>query len=156
MLEVSVADLSLATQIPLLGFDSFVAGVLVGPVLKSFWRRAGLAMLFGLCDGAGTLAGSLVPHVVPELSEVVVYAFVAIAVALSANKGSQWIPIVPLIMALDNFATGTPGSGAFALAISSGIAAWVGMALAASAWRGGQFVLTCFSSLPAQRARPHG
>jgi hypothetical protein len=155
VLVVSVTTLSLAIQIPLLGFDSFVAGVLVGPVLKPWWKRAGLAVLFGACDGAGTLVGSLEPHALPELSDVVVYAVLAVTVALAAKNSSWWLLIAPFILALDNFAAGAPGSDAFTLAISSGIAAWVGMALAASAWRSGQYVLTRFSSLLAQPARPN-
>jgi hypothetical protein len=60
-------------QILLLGLDSFVAGVVIGPVLKPWRKRLGLAALFGFCDGAGTLVGALLPHAVPEYAEVIVY-----------------------------------------------------------------------------------
>jgi hypothetical protein len=145
----------LLIQLPLLGLDSFVAGLLVGPVLKPWGRRVGLAVAFGSCDGIGTLGGAVLSHSVPDIPEVAVYVLAVSAVLLAARRSAWWLAAVPAVLALDNLAAGAPAELAPALAVSSGLMAWTGMALSGLAWSVRRNVLARVRP-PSWRARRQG
>lgn len=151
---MSASGLLFFVQIPLLGLDSFVAGLLIGPVLKPWRDRSALAVMFGMCDGGGTFAGALLPHAVPDFSDVVVYALVVAAVLLAARRSSWWLAATPVVMALDNLAAGAPASAAPISAISSGLMALAGMALSGFAWSVGRRLFRRLMLLLVHRARP--
>jgi hypothetical protein len=130
------------SEISLLGLDSFVASLLIGPMLASRWKRAGLAATFGLCDGLASVAGAAAPHV-PTPPEVLVYAGIVVIVALAARVGAVWLLLVPCILAIDNLASGAPASDAPLLAISSAIAAFAGMAASGVTWSIGRPLSEC-------------
>jgi putative Mn2+ efflux pump MntP len=140
-------------QIPLLGLDSFVAGLMTGPVLKQRRKRLGLAVLFGLCDCAGSFMGATLPHAVPDFPVFIVYSLVVAAVLLAARRSASWLLSVPFILALDNLAAGAPAAATSVLAVSSGLMAWAGMVLSGFAWTVGMHRFSPLESLLGARSR---
>lgn len=113
----------------LLGFDSLIAGLMIGPAL-SLWRdRALFALLFGICDGAATLLGAVVPHFVPEPPAVLLYLLAIPLVILGAWRSRGWLYATPVLFSLDNFAASSAASDAPGLALGSAAMAAAGLAL---------------------------
>jgi hypothetical protein len=116
-------------QIPLLGLDSFVAGLVIGPMLKSWRGRWGLAALFGLCDGVGSFMGAMLPHAIPDAPDILIYGVAATVATFAAQRNTRWLASLPIILAIDNLTAGAPATEACVLAISSGLMALIGIAL---------------------------
>ena len=53
-----MTSVSLSLVMSLLGSDSFVAGLIVGPFLRDWRAGASLSLGFAACDGAATLLGA--------------------------------------------------------------------------------------------------
>jgi hypothetical protein len=119
----------LLVQVWLFGSDSLIAGLFAGPVVGSWRGRVGLAVLFGVCDGAGTLFGALLPHAAPSLADVVLYLGYVLLVVMAARRSSFWLVFMPLVLGLDNLVSGAPVSSAPTLAVASATLALVGMSL---------------------------
>ncbi len=115
----------------LLGFDSLLAGLAVGPILSSWRGRALFVALFGLCDGIATLLGAAVPHLVPEPPAVALYLLGVVLIIQGARRSRAWLYAMPVLFSLDNLAAGSPAAAAPALALSSAAMAAVGLALGA-------------------------
>ena len=115
----------------LLGFDSFLAGLAIGPIVSSWSARAWLVGLFGLCDGVATLLGAAGPHLVPEPPAAALYLLGVVLVILAARRSRAWLYAMPVLFSLDNFAAAGPASDAPALAVSSAAMAALGLALGA-------------------------
>ena len=131
---MNAPDMLPLIHLPLLGLDSFVAGLLIGPLLRSRQHRALLAGAFGICDGLGTWVGALLPHSLPDTPDVAFYALAALAVVIAARRSARWLAVVPALLALDNLMAGAPAASALALAVSSGLMAWAGMTLSGCGW----------------------
>jgi hypothetical protein len=114
-----------------LGFDSFLAGLAIGPILRSWRSRAWFVALFGVCDGEATLLGAAAPHVVPELPAAALYGLAVVVVIQGARRSRAWLYAMPLLFSLDNLAAGAPAAEAPALALSSAAMAAAGLALGA-------------------------
>jgi hypothetical protein len=110
-----------------LGLDSFIGGLLVGPVLTRWRDRLGLAALFGVCDGVASLVGGMLPHTFPDIPQALVYGLAVVLVGLAGRRSRSWLLASPLVLALDNLATGAPAAAVPAIAGSSGLLALVGM-----------------------------
>ena len=115
----------------LLGFDSFLAGLAIGPILSSWSARAWIVALFGLCDGLASLLGTAAPHLVPELPAAALYLLGVVLVILGAQRSRAWLYAMPVLFSLDNLAAAGPASNAPGLAVSSAAMAAAGLALGA-------------------------
>ena len=113
----------------LLGSDSLVAGLAIGPFLTS--RRAAVvyALSFGVCDGLGTVFGSTAPHCIPEPPAILTYLAAAALLAQAARGSRLWLSALPALFSLDNLAAGYPAADAPGLALSSTAMAGLGLAL---------------------------
>jgi hypothetical protein len=119
----------------LLGSDSLLAGVVIGPVVRTRARRVGLALAFGACDGIAALLGAGYPHAGPELPGGLLYALAAAATVLAARRSAGWLLVGPVLLSLDNLASGAPASAALPLAVSSAALAFAGLAMSAALTR---------------------
>jgi putative Mn2+ efflux pump MntP len=122
-----------------LGLDSFLAGLVVGPILLSWGGRTRLALGFGLCDGLASWAGACMPHQLLRFPDVVAYVCCVPLLLASATRSRAWLYALPLVLSIDNLAAGIPASQTPILALSSAAMAAVGLALgglgrAAAAW----------------------
>jgi len=117
----------LVWQVVLLGADSLVGGLAFGALLGRWRDRLALAMLFGVCDGVGSLVGGMLPHAFPDIPDALLYGLAVALIALSARHSRHWLFAAPFIFALDNLASGLPASSVPMLAISSGLLALVGI-----------------------------
>jgi hypothetical protein len=113
----------------LLGFDSLLAGLAIGPILSSWRGRAVFALLIGVCDGAATLLGAAVPHLVPELPSAALYLIAVALIIRGAQRSRTWLYAIPVLFSLDNVAFGSAPSDALGLALSSAAMACLGLAL---------------------------
>jgi putative Mn2+ efflux pump MntP len=112
-----------------LGLDSFAAGLVVGPILLSWSKRARLALGFGLCDGLACWMGACMPHQLPGLPDVVLYVCCVPFLLAGATRSRAWLCALPVVLSLDNLAAGLPAGQAPALALSSAVMAAFGLAL---------------------------
>jgi hypothetical protein len=115
----------------LLGFDSFLAGLAIGPILSSWSARAWIVGLFGLCDGLALLLGTAGLHLVPEPPAAALYLLGVVLVILAARRSRAWLYAMPVLFSLDNLAAAGSASDAPALAVSSSAMAAAGLALGA-------------------------
>jgi hypothetical protein len=146
----------------LLGIDSLIACVAIGPVVSRRWGVP-LAALFGICDGGGFLLGSAWPRAVSDgVSSVVttgilialgVYLIVAAAFArtaqVSSSRGLAWA--LPFALAIDNVAFGVVGSHPGAIVAQAGEQ---GLSSALLAGLGLVVGLGLARALPATRRHP--
>jgi hypothetical protein len=121
--------LDCATAIALFGFDSLIAGLMIGPALPSWRDRVLLVLLFGVCDGAATLLDAEVPHFFPEPPAVVLYLLAVALVILGLRRTRGWLYATPVLFSIDNLAAGSAASDAPGLALSSAAMAAAGLAL---------------------------
>jgi hypothetical protein len=98
----------------LLGVDSLIACLAIGPIISRRWRVP-LAALFGVCDGAGFLLGSALHWSMPGTVSTVVgtAVFVALGVywivlgfASKKVAGTRWVWALPFALAIDNITFG--------------------------------------------------
>jgi hypothetical protein len=150
----------------LLGIDSLIACIAVGPIVNQRWCIP-LAALFGICDGGGFLIGSAFHWSVPDnISNIVTTAVLLalglywIAIAVFASKTqvntSRWgLWVLPFVLSIDNITFGivdgvsktasvwvSAGEQLLSSAILAGIglAVGIGLARAIPAWRRHQAV----------------
>jgi hypothetical protein len=114
-----------------LGFDSFIAGIAIGPIMLSWRARGGFVVLFGICDGLASLLGSAVPHRLPEPPDAVLYLLCVVLTIQGARRSRAWLLAMPLLLSLDNLAAGGTAAEAPALALSSAVMGAAGLALGA-------------------------
>ena len=112
-----------------LGFDSFLAGLAIGPIALSWRQRAWFVALFGVCDGGATLVGAAVPHLLPEPPIAALYLLGVMLVIQGARRSRAWLYAMPVLFSLDNLAAGGSVADAPALALSSAAMAAAGLAL---------------------------
>ena len=113
----------------LLGTDSLVAGLAIGSCLTSRRAAAAYALSFGVCDGLGTVLGSVVPHRVPEPPAILIYLASAALLAQGARRSRVWLSALPVLFSLDNLAAGYPAADAPGLALGSAAMAGLGLTL---------------------------
>ena len=115
----------------LLGIDSLIACVAIGPVVSRRWGVP-LAALFGLCDGGGLLLGSALHwKVSASVSGVVttgtlialgVYLIAVAAFArtalVSSSRALAWA--LPFVLAIDNVTFGVVGGHPGAIVTQAG------------------------------------
>ena len=119
----------------LLGVDSLIACIAVGPIMERRWSvLVPFALLFGVGDGGGYLLGTALHWSFPDglsfLAPVVVAVigvyWIAVAIvskraaAAEDNPRSRWgIWILPWLLSLDNITYGAVDG------VSSGASVWV-------------------------------
>ena len=138
----------------LLGTDSLIACIAVGPIMARRWSvLVPFALLFGITDGAGYLLGSAIHWSYPDNLDFIAptallvlgvyWLFVAVvskrAAAAEDNPKSNWgVWVLPFILTLDNITYGAVDGvsngasvalSAFEQALSSAIQAGVGLAI---------------------------
>jgi putative Mn2+ efflux pump MntP len=121
-------------QALLFSLDSLVAGLLTGIVVRHWRWRIVLAALFGVCDGIGTICGAMMPHVLPSLPDLGLYALLVTLVALAARRSMSWLLLMPLLLSIDNLSSGAPIDTAPASVIVSAVVALFGMTASAGAF----------------------
>jgi len=98
----------------LLGVDSLIACLAIGPIISKRWRVP-LAALFGVCDGAGFLLGSALhwsmPGTVSTVAETAVLValglyWLSLAVASKKAAGTRWVWALPFALSIDNITFG--------------------------------------------------
>lgn len=112
-----------------LGFDSFIAGLVAGPMLRTWGGRIAAAAWFGACDGTAALLGGMFPHQFPAPPAAVLYGLGVVVAVQAARSSRWWLAALPILFALDNFAVGAPAVEAPVLAISSAVMAMAGLLL---------------------------
>jgi putative Mn2+ efflux pump MntP len=145
----------------LLGVDSLIACIAIGPVVSRQWAVP-LALLFGICDGAGYLLGSAFHWQVSDDFSTVFTTAILIALGLywiavailarktaAAEEQSRWsrwgVWILPFVLSVDNITFGivdgvsktatvwaSAGEQALSSAIQAGIGLAIGMTIAYS------------------------
>jgi len=144
----------------LLGVDSLIACIAVGPIISRSWAVP-LALLFGVCDGAGFLLGTALHWSAPdslstdiEVASLAVLGVYWIAIALFSRKvasaelqsKSRWgVWILPFALSIDNITYGivdgvpahysvwaSAGVQTLSSAVQAGIGLAIGMGLAAA------------------------
>jgi hypothetical protein len=144
----------LTAQTLLFTLDSLVAGLLTGGIVRRWRWRVVLAATFGVCDGIGTICGALIPHVLPGLPDLGLYALVVILVGLAARRSMSWLLLMPLLLAIDNLSSGAPIDIAPGSAVGSAVFALFGMM--ASAGQPGDHALGLPAKCIARRQRAVG
>jgi hypothetical protein len=129
----SVTGLLLTTF--LLGSDSFLAGLVIAPIVLCWRARALFVVLFGVCDGAATLLGAALPHSVPDPLAILLYLAAVALIVLGARHSRAWLYAMPFLFGLDNLAAGNPAADAPSLALGSAAMAAAGLAVGAVARR---------------------
>ena len=113
----------------MLGTDSLIAGLAIGPVFGLWRQRAVFAFLFGFCDGAAAVLGAAMRHRVPEASSALLYLVAVALIVQGVRRSPAWLYALPVLFSVDNFAAATAASEAPALALGSAAMAGVGLAL---------------------------
>jgi hypothetical protein len=126
-----VFDPSLPLLVSSLGFDSFLAGIAIGPIIRSAAGRTWCVLLFGVCDGLATLIGGSLPHPPPDLPAAALYLLAVILIVQSARRSRTWMFAMPFLFSVDNLAAGSAADDAPMLALSSAVMAAGGIALGA-------------------------
>lgn len=114
-----------------LGFDSFLAGLVIGSYALSSRDRFRIAIMFGACDAAATLVGSLWLHRSAEPPALAVYLICVLLLASSTRARRALLYCLPALLSVDNLFGGVPASLAPALGGSSALMALLGLSLAA-------------------------
>lgn len=129
----------------LLGIDSLIACIAVGPIISRRWPVP-FAALFGICDGGGFLLGSALHWQVPDNVSTVLTTAVLIALGLywigvaifarttrvNSSRGLVWA--LPFALTIDNITIGLVGGHPGAIlaqageqALSSALLASIGL-----------------------------
>jgi hypothetical protein len=114
-----------------LSFDSFAAGLVIGSYALSSRDRFRIAIMFGVCDAAATLVGSLWLHRSAEPHALAVYLICVLLLAASTRARRALLYCLPALLSVDNLFGGVPASLAPALGGSSALMALLGLSLAA-------------------------
>jgi hypothetical protein len=131
----------------LLGIDSLIACIAVGPIISRRWSVP-FAALFGICDGGGFLLGSAFHWSVPDNVSAVVTTAILVALGLywiaiaifarttpvPSSRSLVWA--LPVALSIDNITFGLVGdhpgaifAQAGAQALSSALLAGFGLAI---------------------------
>jgi hypothetical protein len=132
----------------LLGIDSLIACVAVGPIISRRWSVP-FAALFGICDSGGFLLGSALHWQVPDNVSSVLTTGILIALGIywiataifartTQVSSSRWLVwALPFALSIDNIAFGLVGDHPGAIfaqageqALSSALLAGVGLIVA--------------------------
>lgn len=116
------------------GFDSFLAGVAIGLCALSWRHNVRLALAFGACDTAATLAGSMWPHRLPEVPALAIYLICACLFVRAIRSNRVLLYVLPVLFSVDNFFGGDPASMAPTLGFGSTVMVLLGLSVAA-AWQ---------------------
>lgn len=137
----------------LLGIDSLIACIAVGPIIRRRWSVP-FAVLFGICDGGGFLLGSAfhwsMPDSVGNIAEVVALGVLGLywigiatfsrqtALADQQSRSNWGVWILPFVLTVDNITFGvvdgvsknaSVGQSAGVQALSSAILAGLGLVI---------------------------
>ncbi|MFM0197565.1 hypothetical protein PQQ65_31180 [Paraburkholderia strydomiana] len=118
---------AIASEVLQLGWDSLVAGIVLGVVISSWRTRAAMAAMFGVCDGAAALLGRACLPRAFDLPDIVplMFLMVIVALAMRGRRGFLWIS--PVLFCVDNFFSFVPPAHASLLACASALLAWSGL-----------------------------
>jgi hypothetical protein len=117
----------------LLGVDSLIACIAVGPIMSRRMSVLPFALLFGICDGGGYLLGTALHwsypdnlgFLAPTVVAVIGVYWIAVAIvsrraaAAEENPKAHWgVWILPWLLSLDNITYGVVDG------VSSGASVW--------------------------------
>ena len=119
----------------LLGLDSGVCCFAIGWMPLAWRTRAMLALAFGACDAMASAAGVLSNHPLAAPPTLVVYLCCAALLGLATRYSRKLLYALPILLSLDNFASGTGLDNAISDGIGSAMLALAGFSLGALAFR---------------------
>jgi len=114
-----------------LGFDSFLASLLIGALGASRREMLVCAVAFGICDSAATWAGSRWPIQLPQTVTLCLYLLCPLALPCTVHTKRVLLFALPVALGLDNLVTKTPGALAPLLGASSTAMSLLGSSAAA-------------------------
>jgi hypothetical protein len=118
-----------------LSIDSFVACLAIGSLPLATREIAGLSVVFGSCDAAGTLLGALIPPAISAPPAFATYLACACLLGIAARHSRGILYALPVVLSIDNMFSGAPTNLAPTLGLSSAAMALTGMLLAAACRR---------------------
>lgn len=92
----------------ILGIDSAVAAIAVGPLIRGGWARLAVALLFGACDAAASFAAWSFGFVPPRwfaatgAGGVALYGAYLLALGGIAGRRRRLLYVLPVLLSLDN------------------------------------------------------
>lgn len=114
-----------------LGFDSFLASLVIGSYAWSGRERLRLALAFGGCDAVAALVGQVWPHRFAEPPTLAIYLGCVFLLAVAARTSRIVLYALPVLLSIDNLFSGGPASMVPALGASSALMALLGLSLTA-------------------------
>ncbi|WP_250475045.1 hypothetical protein [Caballeronia sp. GAFFF1] len=110
-----------------LGWDSMLAGMVLG-IFNTCWRmRITMAALFGICDGGAAVLGHTLLQRTFDLPDMVTPILFVALVGLAFRGRRGWLWLSPLLFSIDNFFSIAPPAHAPMLVCSSALLAWSGL-----------------------------
>jgi hypothetical protein len=113
-----------------LGYDSFLASLVIGSYALTWRDRFRFAIAFGCCDAAAVLMASILPHRLPGPPAVAIYLACVFVLAVAARTSRTVLYALPLLLSMDNLFSRAPASMAPVLGASSAVMALLGLSLA--------------------------
>ena len=137
-----------------LSFDSLLAGIAAAPLIRSARQRIAFAVGCGVCDGAASFVGSLVPEAdVIDFPHWLTYLAGVLLLLRAMSTSRKWLFVVPILLSLDNLFAGAPTWDFGELAISSTVMASAGLALGTLSYLAAQRTFPqCLPALTAARS----
>jgi hypothetical protein len=118
----------IAPPLLVLGADSGLFCLAMGPLALSHNDRIRLALAFGICDAAASVFGLRLQYsTLPRLPEFWLYLGCAVVLGLAARRNRSFLYGVPVLLSLDNLTTGLPIGPAIAAGICSSTLAAIGL-----------------------------
>jgi hypothetical protein len=115
-----------------LGFDSFLASLIIGTRPLSTRQQLLLSAAFGVCDYAASLAGLYASIPLEEIPQLPLYALCAALFALAARGPRRaLIYALPILLSVDNLFSGVSPKWAPLLGFGSAVMALAGFGAAA-------------------------
>ena len=119
----------------LLGLDSGLCCFAIGLTPIAWSTSVRLALAFGACDAIASAAGALSNHPLAAPPTFIVYLCCVVLLGLATRYSRKLVYALPVLLSLDNFASGSGLGDALADGFSSAALALAGLVLGALAFR---------------------
>jgi len=116
--------------------DAFIACCAIGWQAHTWRKRFALALMFGACDAAASMLASFWSLRTPEMVTFVVYLLGVFLFVHSVRSKPRLVYALPVVLSVDNLFGCASANVIPAVALTTTVAAMLGMTLAASVRRG--------------------